>query len=110
VLVLMKFGWNPLTLFQQADEGTNARTPRPKPVRQSLPSSRRPRRPPRSRSGTSSRMILGVTLGVLGLPHVMIRFLTVRNSNCRGPHLGRDGDLDLRRLPHHAAGPRLSAR
>jgi SSS family transporter len=68
VLVLSKFGWNPMNVFQQAAGAL----PNNKAI---LP----------TRAGTVPQweqfsMIFGVTLGVLGLPHVMIRFLTVKNG------------------------------
>ncbi|MBL8929451.1 MAG: cation acetate symporter [Kineosporiaceae bacterium] len=67
VLVLAKFGWNPLTIFQEAGEATKDAALKP------------------VRKGTAAQweqfsLIFGVTLGVLGLPHVMIRFLTVRDG------------------------------
>ncbi len=67
VLVLSKFGWNPMMVFQEA-----AATSQNKAI---LP----------IRAGTWPQleqfsMIFGVTLGVLGLPHVMIRFLTVKDG------------------------------
>lgn len=67
VLVLAKFGWNPLSILQQAGAATDGEALRP------------------VRKGTVGQweqfsLIFGVTLGVLGLPHVMIRFLTVRDG------------------------------
>lgn len=68
VLVLWKFGWNPMNIFQRAAEATDGAALRP------------------ARRGAAAQweqfsLILGVTLGVLGLPHVMIRFLTVRDGS-----------------------------
>lgn len=67
VLVLMKFGWNPLQVFQEAGAASNNKALIP------------------TRAGTAAQweqfsLIFGVTLGVLGLPHVMIRFLTVKDG------------------------------
>ncbi len=73
LLVLSRFGWNPLTLFAAADEATKA-TGKP-------PFALEPLRAGAVKQWDQFSLILGVTLGVLGLPHVMIRFLTVRDSN-----------------------------
>ena len=67
VLVVSKFGWNPLAIFQQAAETTNNGAVAP------------------ARKGTALQweqfsLLIGVTFGVLGLPHVMIRFLTVKDG------------------------------
>lgn len=66
-LVLAKFGWNPLEVFRAAgaENGNKALIP--------------------TRAGAGMQieqfsLIFGVTLGVLGLPHVMIRFLTVKDG------------------------------
>jgi SSS family solute:Na+ symporter/cation/acetate symporter len=65
--VLSKFSWNPLDVFQSAAATTDDAAIKP------------------ARAGTTSQidqfsLLLGVTLGVMGLPHVMIRFLTVRDG------------------------------
>ncbi|MDN5762215.1 MAG: cation acetate symporter [Microlunatus sp.] len=67
VLVLIKFGWNPLSIFQQVSEASDGAALEP------------------ARKGAAAQweqfsLIFGVTLGVLGLPHVMIRFLTVKDG------------------------------
>lgn len=73
VLVLSRFGWNPLDLFAKADAATKAAG---KP-----PFALEPLRAGSVKQWDQFSLILGVTLGVLGLPHVMIRFLTVRDGN-----------------------------
>jgi len=76
-LILVKFGFNPLTLFQKADEvfksdgAKNLPTVATKPVHPAAAVAQ----------WDNFSQTLGLTLGVLGLPHVMIRFLTVKNSN-----------------------------
>lgn len=67
VLVLWQFGWNPLTIFQQAAADTEGAL---------SPTRRGP-----AAQWEQFSLIFGVTLGVLGLPHVMIRFLTVRDGS-----------------------------
>lgn len=67
IFVLSKFSWNPLQVFQQAAASTDGAAIRP------------------TRAGLGKQieqfsLLLGVTLGVLGLPHVMIRFLTVKDG------------------------------
>lgn len=67
VLVVMQYGWNPMNVFQEVADTTQNRALLP------------------TRAGMGPQieqfsMIFGVTLGVLGLPHVMIRFLTVRDG------------------------------
>jgi SSS family transporter len=67
IFVLSKFSWNPLQVFQQAAAGSDGAAIRP------------------TRAGIGKQfeqfsLLLGVTLGVLGLPHVMIRFLTVKDG------------------------------
>ncbi len=75
-LILVKYGFNPLSLFQEADKifasdgakglPTAATTPvHPTPIKQ----------------WDNFSQTLGLTLGVLGLPHVMIRFLTVKDGH-----------------------------
>ncbi|MEP7159570.1 MAG: cation acetate symporter [Dermatophilaceae bacterium] len=66
-LVLAKFGWNPLEVFREAGAGNGNKALIP------------------TRAGAGKQveqfsLIFGVTLGVLGLPHVMIRFLTVKDG------------------------------
>ena len=88
-LVLVKFGFNPLTLFQKADQlfaGDNALAnpaapagPANGPLPKVATSPVHPAAPVAQWDNFSQT--LGLTLGVLGLPHVMIRFLTVKNSN-----------------------------
>lgn len=67
MFVLAQFGWNPLEVFRRVDEATGGTMLQP------------------TRAGAAAQweqfsLIFGVTLGVLGLPHVMIRFLTVKDS------------------------------
>jgi SSS family solute:Na+ symporter/cation/acetate symporter len=67
MFVLAQFGWNPLEVFRRVDEATGGKMLQP------------------TRAGAAAQweqfsLIFGVTLGVLGLPHVMIRFLTVKDS------------------------------
>lgn len=64
---LSHFGWNPFTVFTQihaASDGTALQ----------------PFRGEGAAPWDQFSLIFGVTLGVLGLPHVMIRFLTVKDS------------------------------
>ncbi|XBB69974.1 cation acetate symporter [Nocardioides sp. WV_118_6] len=68
MVALSKFGWNPLEVFQRVDDASGGKLLQP------------------GRLGGAAQwdqfsLIFGVTLGVLGLPHVMIRFLTVRDSS-----------------------------
>ena len=82
VMVLAKFGWNPLTLFQKAEAATNASNAAAKAAgKAAAPEALEPFRGGALKQWDQFSLILGVTLGVLGLPHVMIRFLTVRDSN-----------------------------
>ena len=89
VLVMMKYGFNPLTLFQKADQlfGTDNALANPAapagPANGPLPKlATSPIHPAAAVAQWDNfSQTLGLTLGVLGLPHVMIRFLTVRNSN-----------------------------
>lgn len=67
VLVLAKTGWNPLNVFQQAADASKNKAILP--VRAGM-----------TAQWEQFSLIFGVTLGVLGLPHVMIRFLTVKDG------------------------------
>jgi SSS family transporter len=67
IFVLSEFSWNPLEVFQTAAETTGDAAIKP------------------TRAGTTLQidqlsLLLGLTLGVMGLPHVMIRFLTVKDG------------------------------
>lgn len=67
LFVLAKFGFNPLTVMQEAGAATGNKTLMP------------------TRTTTiagidSFSLVFGVILGTLGLPHVMVRFLTVKSS------------------------------
>lgn len=81
VLVVAKFGWNPLSVFRQVNEATNGAAVSPaRPSQAAIDAAYAAgKTPPRPPIETFSN-ILGVTLGVLGLPHVMIRFLTVKDG------------------------------
>lgn len=68
VLVLAQFGWSPLNVLREVGAATDNKVLIP------------------TRAGMDKQieqfsMIFGVTLGVLGLPHVMIRFLTVKDGD-----------------------------
>lgn len=65
--VLSKFGWSPIEVFHRVADIKEGKMLQP------------------ARKGTAAQfeqfsLIFGVTVGVLGLPHVMIRFLTVKDS------------------------------
>ena len=67
IFVLSKYSWNPLDVFQAAADSTDDAAVQP------------------TRAGWEAQidqfsLILGLTLGVMGLPHVMIRFLTVKDG------------------------------
>jgi SSS family transporter len=67
IFVLSKFSGNPLEVFQSAATSTGDAAIKP------------------TREGMTAQidqfsLILGLTLGVMGLPHVMIRFLTVKDG------------------------------
>jgi Na+(H+)/acetate symporter ActP len=82
IMVLNKFGFNPITLFQKAEAATNAANAAAKAAgKAAAPEALEPFRGGALKQWDQFSLILGVTLGVLGLPHVMIRFLTVRDSN-----------------------------
>jgi SSS family transporter len=67
VLVLEQFGWNPLNVFAAADgiEGINFLSPTRTDFTHGI---------------DQVSLAIGLILGVLGLPHVMIRFLTVKDA------------------------------
>ena len=67
VFALSKFGWNPVEVFTQVSDATDGRALQPIRGDGAAPLDQ-------------FSLIFGVTLGVLGLPHVMIRFLTVKDS------------------------------
>jgi SSS family solute:Na+ symporter/cation/acetate symporter len=67
IFVLSEYSWNPLDVFQAAAASTDDAAVQP------------------TRAGWEAQidqfsLILGLTLGVMGLPHVMIRFLTVKDG------------------------------
>lgn len=75
-MVLAKFGFNPMEVFRKAGEiplSTKAG-----PIEGS--SLLQPLRAGAAAQWEQFSLILGVTLGVLGLPHVLVRFLTVKGS------------------------------
>lgn len=67
VFALSKFGWNPVEVFTQVHDATGGKALQPFRGEGAAP-------------WDQFSLIFGVTLGVLGLPHVMIRFLTVKDS------------------------------
>ncbi len=76
-LVLNKFGWNPMDIFTKVSEIPAAKA-KDGSVIATLTEP--------LRAGTAAQweqfsLIFGVTLGVLGLPHVLVRFLTVKDSS-----------------------------
>ena len=66
--VLSKFGWSPLEVFHRVSDIQDGKF-------------LKPARPGLAAQFEQFSVIFGVTLGVLGLPHVMIRFLTVKDSS-----------------------------
>lgn len=67
LFVLREFSWSPMEVFRQAGDATDGKSLQP------------------ARKGTTAQwdqfsLIFGVTLGVIGLPHVLIRFLTVKDA------------------------------
>lgn len=81
VLVIAKFGWNPLTIFRDVSDATNGAAVTPaRPTQEAIDAAYAAgKTPPKLPIETFSN-IFGVTIGVLGLPHVMIRFLTVKDG------------------------------
>lgn len=64
---LSRFGWNPFDVFSQIHDATGGKALQPFRGEGAAPLDQ-------------FSLIFGVTLGVLGLPHVMIRFLTVKDA------------------------------
>lgn len=75
--VLYHFGWSPMEIFRKAGEvplkGAKG------PIEGS--SLLQPLRAGTAAQWEQFSLIFGVTLGVLGLPHVLVRFLTVKDSS-----------------------------
>lgn len=67
IWVFAKFGWNPASIFRSANEMSDGNLLRPV------------RKGPAAQVEQFS-LILGVTLGALGLPHILVRFLTVPDA------------------------------
>lgn len=67
IFVLSRYGFNPLTVMQEA-------------ARQTDNGAILPKRTTTTAAIDSFSLVFGVIIGTLGLPHVMIRFLTVKNS------------------------------
>jgi SSS family transporter len=67
VLVLAQFSWNPLEVFREVSTATDG-------------AAVTPNRPGLAPQIDLVSQVIGVTLGILGLPHVMIRFLTVKDD------------------------------
>jgi len=76
-MVLAKFGFNPMDVFRRAGEIPLA-TKATGPIEGS--SLLQPLRAGSAAQWEQFSLIFGVTLGVLGLPHVLVRFLTVKGS------------------------------
>lgn len=76
-LVLNKFGWNPMEIFRQVSEIPAGKSK----DGQVLATLTEPLRAGSAAQWEQFSLILGVTLGVLGLPHVLVRFLTVKDSS-----------------------------